>query len=182
MRKKGDLMSKGVLFALFLLSGFSVQNSAIAGENPIQRFFFADSRVVDSREVAYELIRTQSVNLSQEVLIESKYAPREVVCPNQSGQKITVQSYTPNRIQLLVTSPCKSILTSSEVMYPGWEATIDGIKTDLFEGNLAFRTLVVPAGEYNVDLYYNPKIFLYGGLISVATLLGCVYWLRRASP
>ncbi|MBI3343130.1 YfhO family protein [Candidatus Gottesmanbacteria bacterium] len=150
------------------------------------RFFFVPrARVVESREEAYALVRNQTLDLTKEAIVERKNAPGNLggvpPCPNPAGQTIAISSYTPNRITLGVTSSCDAVLTSSEVMYPGWEATIDGKRAELFEANLAFRTLIVPAGRHSVELFFNPKIFIYGGLVSAFTILVCYIWIRKSS-
>ncbi|MBI3559932.1 YfhO family protein, partial [Candidatus Gottesmanbacteria bacterium] len=155
-------------------------------EHDVQVFFFVPrARVVESREEAYALVRNQTLDLTKEAIVERKNAPGNLggvpPCPNPAGQTIAISSYTPNRIMLGVTSSCDAVLTSSEVMYPGWEATINGKRAELFEANLAFRTLIVPAGRHSVELFFNPKIFIYGGLVSAFTILVCYIWIRKSS-
>ena len=52
-------------------------------------------------------------------------------------------------------------------MYLGWEAVVDNVKTEVFEGNLAFRTIRVSQGKHDVLYRYNPIIFMIGGLVSL---------------
>lgn len=139
------------------------------------RFFLTPRlRVVSDRKEAYEAIRTKSIDLLEETLVESKNVPPHALLPDctaASGKSVIVNRYTPNDILLAVNSPCPSVLTSSEVMYPGWTAAIDGLRVDVFEGNLAFRTVLVPQGTHTVRLQFRPKIFMMGGVISLVTLV-----------
>jgi uncharacterized membrane protein YfhO len=64
-------------------------------------------------------------------------------------------------------------------MYPGWRAAIDGKATPIIEGNLAFRTLAVPAGSHTIVLWYDPKIFLTGAGVTIATIASCFIWTKR---
>lgn len=92
----------------------------------------------------------------------------------------TVTSYTPNNTEVSVASTCDTTLVSSEVFYPGWEAFVDGKKTDITVSNGAFRTLSIPAGNHHVSFRYFPKLFIPGVVISVLTLLFLLTF-RRAS-
>lgn len=80
-----------------------------------------------------------------------------------------VTSYTPNRIELTVDQSCDGTLESSEVWYPGWEALVDGNKTDITKSEGTFRTLFVPAGKHTVVYQYSPRVFVYGAFVSVLT-------------
>ncbi|GEM_PF-658241 len=156
------------------------QNSSV-----LPRFFLTSRlRSVPDRKSLYEAIRTKNVDLTTETLVEEKNAPKQVPdmreCLEATGIGAEIKQYNPNRIVLSVVSPCPAALTSSEVMYPGWEAYVDGKRAELFEANLAFRTLLVPQGEHTVELRFNPKIFYYGGMISFFTLIASTVWWRRS--
>ena len=61
----------------------------------------------------------------------------------------------------------------SEVMFPGWKAQVDGKPSDIFTGNYAFRTLLIPAGDHLVSFQYQPAW-------SQPMLLGLILWLLSA--
>ncbi len=92
-------------------------------------------------------------------------------CPAGYQGKVTVASYEYGRIVLSSTNPCNAFLGTSEVMYPGWTATIDGKSTPVFEGNAAFRMLYLPAGRHAIIFSYRPMIVVFGAGISALTLL-----------
>lgn len=90
-------------------------------------------------------------------------------CPSLDKSNITVVGYSTNSIELKIYSPCNSFLATSEVMYPGWQATIDGVKTPVITTNLAFRSLYMPKGEHVVVFKFVPRIFYIGGIITLIT-------------
>ncbi len=100
-------------------------------------------------------------------------------CQGWEQGSITVVTYSPNSITLNVSSPCNGFLSTSEVYYPGWQATIDGKTTDVFEGNLAFRTIAAPIGAHTVKLFYNPKIFIIGAIVSILSVVGSIIFLLQ---
>ncbi|HLD24451.1 MAG TPA: YfhO family protein [Patescibacteria group bacterium] len=100
---------------------------------------------------------------------------------NDPCGNVTIRSYTPNRITLGYESACDTQLASSEVWYPGWEAYIDGEKTHIDKSNDTFRTLFVPVGNHTVEYRYQPRIFLFGAVLSVltATILLLMVFIKR---
>lgn len=94
---------------------------------------------------------------------------------------VAVRSYTPNKIVLSVHSTCDTMLMSSEVWYPGWEAYIDGKKTRIDKTDDAFRTLFISSGNHSVVYQYNPRIFVIGGGISLVILVLLVLWFRKGT-
>jgi uncharacterized membrane protein YfhO len=61
----------------------------------------------------------------------------------------------------------------SDVYYPGWVATVDGVETPIHRTNYAFRSVSVPAGDHIVTFTYRPASFRYGIYGSVAGLVIC---------
>lgn len=62
-------------------------------------------------------------------------------------------------IELDVTTRTTGFLFLSEIYYPaGWKAYIDGQETEIFETNVAFRGLVIPAGTHKVTMEFRPAI------------------------
>jgi hypothetical protein len=52
-----------------------------------------------------------------------------------------------------------SLVTFSEMVYPGWKAYVDGQPSEIYTGNNAFRTLFLTAGTHQVDFKYQPAWF-----------------------
>jgi uncharacterized membrane protein YfhO len=64
-----------------------------------------------------------------------------------------------------------AFLVTSDVLYPGWNASVDGNAVELYQANYAFRGVVVPAGTHTVRFEFRPKSFYYGVAISVSACL-----------
>ncbi len=146
------------------------------------RFFIVPAiKQFDTRDSLYESIQKKKENLTTMVLVDNKVNVNNFKpdCPLDAQTQVKLLSYRLNQITLKTKTSCNAFLTSSEVMYPGWTATIDGSYTQIFEGNLAFRALYVPTGEHTVLLWYSPRIFVIGGAITLVTLVGCLFILRR---
>ncbi|HEV2801026.1 MAG TPA: YfhO family protein [Pyrinomonadaceae bacterium] len=75
-----------------------------------------------------------------------------------------------------------AFLVTSDVFYPGWEATVDDAPARLVRANYALRGLAVPAGTHRVRFDFRPRSFYRGATVSAVSLLflaACVFWLKR---
>ena len=102
-------------------------------------------------------------------------------CPGGEGD-VEITRYGANRIEAQVRGG-GGLLIFSEVHYPGWEATVDGERTELLRANYALRAVCVPSGEHRVVLRYTPSVLRTGALITGLTMLGIaaasIWVLRR---
>lgn len=142
----------------------------------LPRFFMvSQAKILPDREAIADAIRTRTYDLSTTVLFDGTKATS--VMPDSDCQQppsdVTILDYSPNAIALKVIARCSGYLVSSEVFYPGWEAKVDGEKVDMYEGNMAFRTLFIKEGKHTVIYRFFPHSFVVGGTISLITILGC---------
>lgn len=147
----------------------------------LPRFFLAGGMYkVASRDEVLTTIQKGTVDPADAVIIDgstvdtSGFAPD---CPPGASGDVRVDSYGYGKISLTATTSCNAFLATSEIMYPGWTATIDGKPAPVFEGNAAFRTLYLPAGlpageagTHTIVFSYRPMIVLFGAAITLGTL------------
>ena len=105
---------------------------------------------------------------------------RQSDCPSSELSGVDVISYEAADITLRTHNQCGGYLASSEVYYPGWDAYIDGVKTTTLEGNLAFRTVYVPAGTHVIRFRYVPYMLYAGTIVSIITVAFCGFCLWRS--
>jgi hypothetical protein len=103
--------------------------------------------------------------------------------PGDENGQIEIVSRAPNFWALNVTTPTDGLLVLSEIYYPGWQATVDGLTTPIMSVDYALRGIQVRAGQNRVEVSYQPVTFILGALISVITLsiliaLGIWSWVR----
>jgi hypothetical protein len=94
---------------------------------------------------------------------------------------IQYQSFDTNDIRLSVDTPADAYLVLSEVWYPGWRATVDGVETPVLRANYAFRAVRLGPGQHKVHLRFAPRSWRLGLLLSGLTLLGLVCYLAIGS-
>jgi hypothetical protein len=86
------------------------------------------------------------------------------------------------RMEVETESSTPAFLVTSDVFYPGWQATIDGVHTELFQTDYTLRGVRVPAGTHTVRFEFRPLSLHQGASISVASLLvlcAAVFWLKK---
>lgn len=115
-------------------------------------------------------------NLSPYTLIVESADGKE--CLKDIINEVKILSRRINRVELKVTNTCSSILSSSDVNYPGWSAEVDGKQADIIPNNLAFRSVSLSAGTHIVNFYYKPVIYYLGGGISILGLLSMFIVMR----
>lgn len=85
---------------------------------------------------------------------------------------IRMTSYAPNELRYHYSVSAARTAIFSEVYYPdGWTATVDGAPLDLFRANWIFRAANLPAGEHDIVMRYEPKIYTVSEKASRASSL-----------
>lgn len=86
--------------------------------------------------------------------------------------EIILTAYKPNH--LVYQSEAKSVQFAvfSEIYYEnGWNAYIDGKKTEYFRANYVLRAMIVPAGKHQIEFKFEPKSYFLGNTISMIASL-----------
>lgn len=107
--------------------------------------------------------------------------PVEVV-PNRAPEPITTTDVTPNHLGLETDLETPGLLVLSEVNYPGWTATINGVAAPIIETDGVLRGVALPAGQSRVAMSYQPLSLSIGGVLSAFGLvlwLACLIWPTR---
>jgi hypothetical protein len=99
---------------------------------------------------------------------------------------VTLGAWGATTQRLTATTAVPRVLLTSEMYFPGWEATIDGQPVPILRANYIFRAVVVPAGTHQIEFRYRPGSLRLGATVTalalaVAALL--ISWRRaRATP
>ena len=86
-----------------------------------------------------------------------------------------ITSYGDNQVVIDVHAGASGVLVLHDLMYPGWQARIDGVSAPMLRCDLLFRGVEVAAGHHTVEFSYHP--------LSLANLTAAaVGVLRREKP
>jgi len=104
---------------------------------------------------------------SEEAIVEGISDDRDGLA---IGEVMLVR-YSENRIELGVSIDRPGFLVTSEAMYPGWEATVNGTPQPLLMTNSAFRGLALHSGASRVVMECRPRWLPISLAITLLALL-----------
>jgi len=92
----------------------------------------------------------------------------------QINADATFIDYSDQSFKLKTSSNNQAPLVLSNVFYPGWQAFIDGQKTEVKKVNFMFQSILVPKGQHQVEFKFQPQSFYNGLYISVAATIATI--------
>jgi hypothetical protein len=111
----------------------------------------------------------RTFNPFQTALVEAPLIFKAMEWDEKATAQVVHLSNT--QIEIHTNSRTASFLVLSDVYYPGWEATIDGIRTNIFQTNYVLRGVMVPQGGHIIKFEFKPKVFYIGATISAISFL-----------
>ena len=98
--------------------------------------------------------------------------------PAGGNGTLDVFAYGPNRATFGVHVNAPALFILSDIVYPGWTATLDGEPTPIYKTNGIFRGIVVPPGDHVVDMrFFPPSLKLGLGLAGMGgSIIIFVLW------
>lgn len=85
-------------------------------------------------------------------------------------ESIKVLTYKPNYIKYQSNNNKDGFAVFSEIFYSnGWQAYIDGEKTDYTRVNYVLRGMQIPSGKHIIEFKFEPKVIKTGSSIALAS-------------
>ena len=85
-------------------------------------------------------------------------------------ESIKVLTYKPNYIKYQSNNNKDGFAVFSEIFYSnGWQAYIDGKKTDYTRVNYVLRGMQIPSGKHIIEFKFEPKVIKTGSSIALAS-------------
>jgi len=132
------------------------------------------SQVVSDGTAAWEAIHAPGFDPTQTVVLEQ--GEPLTADPGDGERHISFVQYGLNQVELAVRTPVSGYLVLSDVYYPGWRATVDGVATELLRADYAFRAVLVPPGEHVVRMEFAPWTWGVGLAVSLVIWAGLSLW------
>jgi len=88
-----------------------------------------------------------------------------------------------NSFRLNVSAPTPGVLVASQIYYPGWKASIDGVTVPVVNANYALSAILLPSGSHDVRFFYAPASIRIGAITSALSLviLASLVWFLKNS-
>jgi hypothetical protein len=85
---------------------------------------------------------------------------------------VSLKSYAPNHLTYDYNSGKEQLIVFSEIYYDkGWNAYLNGEEVPYFRSNYVLRSMVVPAGSGTIEFKFEPRVWVIGEKISLASSL-----------
>ena len=152
---------------------FSGERAPLYNSKAFGNAWFAKNlnRVKNSDE---EMALLGQINLRETALVDERFESlvKNFTPGKDSLASIKLIKYAPNHLVYQSKGNRDQIAVFSEIYYPkGWNAYVDGKKTDYFRTNYVLRGMIIPGGEHKVEFKFEPKSYITGNKISLASSL-----------
>jgi hypothetical protein len=97
-------------------------------------------------------------------------------------QPAQISHYSPNNIIVEAETTHPALLVLSEIWYPGWHATIDGVEQAIYRVDGIVRGVYLEPGRHVVTWHYRPSSLRWGALLSLLALVGLLVQRHRCRP
>lgn len=147
-------------------------------KNSLSKYYtVGQGLVVDSDAQALDLATRREFQPSQNILLTKAEAARlsqplltQTSSPTEKAESAKVLAEDDTAVRLRVSRKQPGYLVLTNAWYPGWKAKVNGVEKPVLRANYAFQALEVPAGDSQIEVYYDPDSFRYGGLLSLICL------------
>jgi hypothetical protein len=132
---------------------------------------YVASRIIQENNPIKTIERLSSDEFdgTKEVLVQQ---PLSIEPKPDFHAQATIIDYTDQRVEIQATLNHPGVLVLADSFYPGWNAYVNGQKREIFRANLFFRGVFLKEGTHHVEFRYQPRSFLIGMAISLASLCG----------
>lgn len=138
----------------------------------LPRAFLVDSfRIERNKQKTFDIMFSESFDPTKEVVLENRPIGAALSKNQKTDSTVKIVRYLPNSVELTVKTNKPQLLVLSDNYYPGWQATIDGDKTEIYRTNFTFRSVVVPEGTHTIRFAYEPFSFKLGVFMSIASII-----------
>ncbi|MBS2098796.1 YfhO family protein [Carboxylicivirga linearis] len=132
-----------------------------------------------------EIAAIGGVNLHKSAVVDQQFKEQINGYSIDSIQgSIDLVSYAPNKLIFESNTPQNQVAVFSDIYYDkGWNAYIDGKKTDHFRANYVLRGLMIPEGQHTIEFRFEPTSFYTGqwvaaisSIIILLLIAGAGFW------
>ena len=163
-------------------AAFPVQNPNANGN----AWFVSQVKLVNSADE--EMKALDSLDSKNVAVVNSKdFELKKTAFVKDSSATITLENYKPNYLKYNSENANEGLAVFSEMYYgKGWNAYIDGKKSDHIRVDYVLRGLQIPAGKHTIEFKFEPQVVKTGSTITLISsivilllLIGGIYFERK---
>ncbi len=105
-----------------------------------------------------EIEALHNIDPAEVAVVDKKFSTEvKAEASADSTASIRLVAYEPNALKYEVESANGGTVVFSEIYYPGWQASIDGVAAPHGRANYILRAMNVPAGKHTVEFTFDPQ-------------------------
>ena len=177
---KPDLKLLGLLNVQYLAAAFPMEQPGLQAETILDgTYVYRNEQALPRAWVAHQAVPVtedwlaqleELPSLADVVLVEAGAAGSN---SNLSASPANITGYSADVIEMETTVAEPGWLVTSELWYPGWQATLNGQPQPVEKVNGFLRGLYLDQpGSYQIRLEYRPRSVIWGSWISGVTGVG----------
>jgi len=194
--KLADMLSirqciAGESFDRILWQNASREIKVVERSNALPRAFLISQWRTESDDDALRVIASDGFDPHREAIV-TQGSPEQapIASPDAPGAGDTIQpvtSFVDKQESVVVTATAaqRSLLVLGDNWFPGWTATVDGVRKPIYRANYAFRGVFLDPGRHEVKFTYTPGSFRAGVALGTVAIivtasLGVIPFVRPA--
>lgn len=120
----------------------------------LPRVFYAKEVIPKERNQVLETLLSENFDPRNMAVVED--TTKKIQSKRFTGEgTISVLEYSPNRIVLKTQSLTEEYLVFLDSYYQSWQVTIDGVTSQIYPTDFAFRGVLIPAGRHTLVFKYS---------------------------
>lgn len=136
-------------------------------------FLVPDYEVLaEGKDVYRAMGRFTAEDFKRKVILEksppSGFPQETPMGKGQFSYAIRILSYTPDKIEIDITTEAKGFLVMSDNYHPGWRAEVDGKAAEILRANYIMRALPLIPGNHRITLTFRPEAIIGGVLLTTS--------------
>lgn len=120
-----------------------------------------------------EIAAIASTEVKDVAIVNEEFRPLlDNFQPTPAEGAIILSDYKPNELQYIFDSSKDELVVFSEIWTSkGWKMWIDGVESPLLRADYILRAAIIPAGQHDIQMRYEPSIWKIGNTIQLLTSL-----------
>ena len=147
--------------------------------NPLPRAFVTSQwRIAPDGDTAMRTLLSDGFDPHREAVLEPLPDEPSPEPPGAGrGEVVAVSSIEDHHESLMIEAKVaeRSLLVLGDNWFPGWGATVDGVRKPIFRANYAFRGVFLDPGTHHVEFTYKPGSFRAGLVIASFSAVFCLW-------
>lgn len=140
---------------------------------------YYDYVYVPNENEALAALSNNETNLAKKIILEDEPGIEK----GTGSGSASLKEASVNNLVFSASSDKPAIFYLSDTYFPGWKAKVNNQPARILKANYNFRAIIIPKGNSSIELYYQPKSFIIGTIISggslLLLLLFCAFARRR---